>query len=383
VKSVRERTLITDPILRRFPAPAARESHFWDSRLRGFGVRVSATGSRTFVVLVASGRTKVIGRYPLISLQQARGEATRLLAEKALGKIAPSRTAFDDAKADYLGECESRLRSRTVRDYGQLLKLYYPFGRQSVSEITPRDILRNLNKLNKTPAEKHHAYAAGRTFFEWCLSQHLIDQNPMTHLGIKPTGNQRERVLNDRELKAVLKAALAGDTTFHKIVALLVLTGQRRTQISAAEWGWIGDDTITIPGSLTKNRKEHTFPIGKMTLGVLASITRQKDKPYLFPALKNRFKHKQATIFNSFSKGKAEFDTEVQIAHWTLHDLRRTFRTKWAELGVFDEVAEKYIHHISGKHSGVRRIYNRFTYDKPMRDATSLWEGHLKALLED
>ena len=59
---------------------------------------------------------------------------------------------------------------------------------------------------------------------------------------------------------------------------------------------------------------------------------------------------------------------------WTLHDLRRTFRTKWDELGISIEVAERYINHVSGVHSGIQGIYNRHKYLPEMRDAVAKWE---------
>ena len=72
---------------------AIRSAHkgatLWDAAIPGFGLRVG-TASKTFIVLIDSGRRQKIGRYPLISLQDARSEAKRLLAEKDLGTCAPA-----------------------------------------------------------------------------------------------------------------------------------------------------------------------------------------------------------------------------------------------------------------------------------------------------
>jgi hypothetical protein len=70
------------------------------------------------------------------------------------------------------------------------------------------------------------------------------------------------------------------------------------------------------------------------------------------------------------------------ISGWTLHDLRRTFRTKWASLGASREVAERYINHISGVQAGVTGIYDRYSYLPEMRGAVARWEEHLQAILE-
>ncbi|HUE63257.1 MAG TPA: hypothetical protein VMO78_02680, partial [Rhizomicrobium sp.] len=62
------------------------------------------------------------------------------------------------------------------------------------------------------------------------------------------------------------------------------------------------------------------------------------------------------------------------VANWTLHDLRRTIRSNWARLGISREVAEKYINHISGVHSGMDRIFNRYDYLPEMRAAVAKHE---------
>ena len=123
-----------------------------------------------------------------------------------------------------------------------------------------------------------------------------------------------------------------------------------------------------------------------MAVSVLASITRWKDNPYVFPAA--RTISDNTTAFKGWSNAKAAFDRELKgkgyiVAPWTLHDLRRTLRTKWAELGVIREVAEKYINHVSGANSGIEAIYNRAKYKEPMRAAVTLWESHLARLLRD
>src|SRR3546814_16115989 len=91
----------------------------------------------------------------------------------------------------------------------------------------------------------------------------------MEHVRVPLVGTPRERVRSADELKAVYATARAGKAPFHRIVALLVLTGQRRGEIAALQWAWIGENTITLPSTHTKNRREHTFPIGEAARDVL------------------------------------------------------------------------------------------------------------------
>src|SRR5512132_4220294 len=105
--------MLTDAFIR-----GASEGTHWDISLKGFGIRIGKH-SKTFVVLIDSGRRHSIERYPLVPLAAARKEARRILAEKQLGKVRPTHAAFDDAKRDL----------RTVRDYTRLLNRHLTFGR--------------------------------------------------------------------------------------------------------------------------------------------------------------------------------------------------------------------------------------------------------------
>ena len=196
----------------------------------------------------------------------------------------------------------------------------------------------------------------------------------------------RERVLSDQELAAVYKAATKFAYPFGPIVQLLILTGQRRGEISSLKWDWIEDDTLTLPSSLTKNKRAHTFPLGETTRAIIESVPQHSD--YLFPASREHVRGKSTTVFNGWPKAKRELDVAVQgrakkspVAPWTLHDLRRTFATNLAALGTPIQVTEKLLNHVSGTVSGVAAIYNRHTYMDEMRAAVTAWEAHLQTLI--
>jgi integrase len=361
---------------------AAKSGTLWDGSLRGFGVRVGKN-RKTFIVLVASGRRKAIGTWPLLSLASARAEAKRLLAEKTLGKIRPAHTAFDDAKADSLAHCTERveagtMKPRTLQDYTRLLK-HFPLRRQSVGDITARDILQRLKPL--PPSERHHAFTAARRFLRYAVQNHVIDRSPMESMAPPARGVSRERVLTEDELRAVYRTARAGTSHLHRITALLCLTGQRKNEIAHLEWDWLQGDLVTLPSWLTKNKRTHTFPIGPEAQGVIKGTPRLVDNPYLFPAARERMKGKPATIFNGFSKAKAAFDKESGITGWQLHDLRRTFSSGMAALGVPQVVVEKLLNHVSGgTQSPIAQVYNRYTYLDEMRAAVLKWDEYLASL---
>src|SRR5262249_49691614 len=149
----------------------------------------------------------------------------------------------------------------------------------------------------------------------------------------------RERVLEDAELVAVYRAAETMGYPFGRIVQSCILTGQRRGEIAALRWEHINkaERTITLPPSLTKNNRQHTFPYGDMAAAVLEAIP-VFECAFLFPARRN-----DAAPFSGWSKSKVTLDRKCGISEWTLHDLRRTFATNLAGLDISPHVVERLL----------------------------------------
>ncbi|NIP55705.1 MAG: tyrosine-type recombinase/integrase [Phycisphaerae bacterium] len=370
---------ITELAIKNAKLPEKGTITIWDDKLKGFGCRISNKGTRTWIVLIASGRRQSIGRFPLVSLADARKEAKGILAQKMLGTIRPTYLAFDEAKKEFLAECEKKNRPSTYNDYKRILGKHYPFGTKAIGDITPQIILRQIRTLDGKPTRKRYAFAVGRAFFNWCIRQHIIDRSPMEKLEPPKSTPSRERILSPEELYTLREALKSPSTPFKRIALLLLLTGQRRGEISRLEWDWIENDTITIPSSVTKNKRTHAFPCGPWVRELLKSIPREKDCPYLFPA--SRKMNDKTTVFNGWGKPKAALDEETGLSNWTLHDLRRTLSSYLAGLGVQQIVVEKLLNHVSGgSQSPIAQVYNRYLYLEEMRDAVLKWENYLLEL---
>lgn len=65
----------------------------------------------------------------------------------------------------------------------------------------------------------------------------------------------------------------------------------------------------------------------------------------------------------------------LAVTNYTLHDLRRTYSTNMARLGVPIHVTEKLLNHVSGTVSGIAAVYNRYSYADEMREATLKFEA--------
>ena len=362
--------VLTDVGLRSIQPPQKGQRSYWDTRLPTFGIRVSQGGSKTFIVNQRNTLV-TIGRWPLISLAEARGEAKRLLAEKTLGKVRPQSITVSQAVDLFLNEKAKGRRPATVADLKDRLSRHFRFNGQLV-EMTHHEIVRRLSRI-ETPQEHNAALRVGKTFFTWAVNRRYITENPIT--GISPHHvTSRSRVLTDDELRRVWTAIDETGGQYAAIVKLLILTGQRRGEIAALQTSWIKDGIIIFPASVTKNIREHTIPIGAIATTLISQIS--------LPALLFPARGKSASPFNGWSKAKAALDRRLagSVAPWTLHDLRRTFATRMAELGVQPHVIERILNHSAGQISGIAATYNRATYLKEMREAIELYDRHLLSI---
>jgi Arm DNA-binding domain/Phage integrase family len=357
--------------LRSLKPPSKGQVDYWDDGLPGFGCRVSQGGAKTFL-LKHDNRRITLGRYPVISLQNARGEARRLLAEFTLGRIRPQSLAYSEAVKLFLADKAKTTRPRTLTDYKRHLARHFPFKGQLI-DVTHAQIAHRLNRLQAVPAEHNHARTVAVIFFNWCKERRYIADNPVVGISAYER-KRRARVLTDVEVKKVWGACdsdkLPGH--FRTIVRLLILMGQRETETAALNHAWINTDSITLPSEITKNRNIHTFPLGARAREIL---TAQGDIGLLFPAKNNPHK-----AFCGWGKAKATLDQISGVTGWTLHDIRRTFRTNLGKLGVAPHIAERLVNHISAR-TDMERTYDIYSYMPDMRAAIEKWESYLVELL--
>ncbi|MEM7168745.1 MAG: tyrosine-type recombinase/integrase [Pseudomonadota bacterium] len=371
---------LTDLSIRALAPPEKGQVTHWDRNLKGFGVRVSPGGTKTFVVVHGVNRQRsTIGRYPTLKLADARKAAKDFLHERARGKHNPVSVTYSEALSLFLDAARQKNRPRTVRDYTRLLNRHFRFGKLKLHDITKQEVMRRVNKLKNTPAEQNHAFVAARVFFNWAIRNGYLTQSPLHMVQLPAVLTSRDRVLNDDELKAVYLHAEQFPSPYGHIVRLLILTGQRRGEIGALQWDWIDDGKITLPEDATKNGRTHTFPLGAMAQAVIDDIPRIHDT-YVFPAARSHIRGKATTHFNGWAKCKPAFDKDLDIAPYVLHDLRRTFASNLAKLGTPIHVTERLLNHVSGTVSGVAAIYNRHSYLPEMETAIGMYEQFIRSI---
>lgn len=367
---------LTDSIVRNLKSPETGQTTYWDE-LPGFGIRVSQGGTRSFVLVQGQSRQRItIGRYPAISLAEARTEAKRLIAERTLGNSRVATIKFSSALDSFFELHCSTLRLSTAKETRRLLTKHFlpKWGRLSLADITPRHIISITDSLLKTPSEALHAHRVVRLFFRWAVGRQMLSSSPCDGLPAPAKERVRDRVLSDEELAEVW--AVANFYPFGTIIRLLILTGQRRGEIGSFKWEWINesDRTITIPPEATKNGRRHTFPYGSLVAEILEDLPRGE---FVFPA-----RGKSSSSFSGYSPSKVAFDKKCKVEDWSLHDLRRTFATNLAALGVRMEVTEKLLNHVSGSFGGIVGVYQRYGFADEMREAVDAWEKKLSTMLK-
>ena len=315
-----------------------------------------------------------IGHYPSVSLQDARTEAKRLLAATQPATVRVSfREAYETFKKTHI----AAKKPSTQRGYKHILERHYLpiLQNKRMDGITSHMLSAITDELVDTPSELHHAQAVSRTFFRWAKRRQYIAVNPLEGMQLaKP--KRRKRILTDEELRKVWLASLQMEGDFPEIVRLLILMGQRRGETGALKATYYSDNqqTVTLPSELTKNHLEHHFPVGAMACAILSKRIREKRPgDLLYQAVGSE------NPFSGWSKCKKALDKLANIAPWTLHDLRRTFRTNLGRLKVRPDIAERLVNHISAR-TEMEETYDLYTYLPEMQEAIERWEDFVQSV---
>lgn len=360
---------LTDISVSKLPLPEKGQKTYFDASTPGFGVRVSQGGTKTFVAVLGKNRTyRAIGRYPAVTLKTARAEAKRLLLAQSSMPLERPALRNSEVTERFLEACTRKNKPRTVYDYRRVINRHFDYGTKSVNAITRSDVVSRLNKLNHTPSEKHHAFVTVRAYFNWCVNEGIIETSPVVSLSPTKMSRPRERILTTDELVKVWNNAVENPGMFETIVRLLILTGLRRSEVSALHRDWFDGEVLTLPDTLTKNRRNCTVPVPST---VLVLVRKYPDQ---------FFENDQGTTFCGWGKAKARFDKRLEgVAPFTLHDLRRTYSSVHAQLGTPIHVVEKLLNHVSGSFSGVAGVYNRYSYMDEMKVAVQRYEDWIKS----
>jgi integrase len=237
------------------------------------------------------------------------------------------------------------------------------WGNRQVASITRKDVVKLIDKRAATPNTANSAAKNIAAFLQFCVDRGELEFSPAARIKRRKV-KSRDRILDDAEIAKVWQQADAVGR-HGSLVQLLLLTGARRDEIASLRWSEVKASTIELPADRTKTG-----------VGYNIALTDQMR------AILDRYQCEGEFVFNGerklFMTSTARKKINVAgVPRWTLHDLRRSFASGCAALGVAPHIVERCLNH--GKQSAVASIYNRFSYRKEMAAAWRSWSEHVEA----
>jgi integrase len=245
-------------------------------------------------------------------------------------------------------------------------------GTRSIYTLRRSDIVAMLDEIADQNGERMAdlTLAFLRAAFSWQERRDDQFKSPTVKgmARLKPKERARQRTLSDEEIRDLWGALEVAKVpaTYPAFVRTLLLTAQRRGEVSHMRWEEIERDTWIIPPERSKTGVENLVPL---TAPVLTLLGKRRKTGYVFSNGEDR-------PLTGYSKAKRELDRAIAairqrdgrppMEHFTYHDLRRTARSAMSRAGVPADHAERVLNHAL---QGVRATYDRHSFASEKRDA--------------
>jgi integrase len=338
-------------------------------------------------------RKSTLGSYPAITIANARELARKELVAVAEGRDPGrekknARREADDRQRDLFAMtaaqfleryAKANTRESSWRETERLLNrdVLPSWKGRTVQEITRRDIVDLLDRVSDrgSPIMANRVLAAVRRLFGWCVDRGVLEKSPCAGVKAPAAERCRDRFLSDDELRLAWTACDDIGWPFGPLVKLLILTGQRRDEVSNTRWSEVDLTTKLwiIPRERSKNDIAHVVPLSDPALGIMTGLPRVGGNCGLV------FTTTGSTPVGGFSRAKGRIDaamarsSQEQLERWTFHDLRRTAASGMARLGINLPVIEKVLNHTSGSFGGIVGVYQRHEFADEKRQALEAW----------
>ena len=392
--------------------PGQKDRLVFDDEVRGLGVRVTAKGTKAFLVQWTDVATKRKVREPVgvwgsITVDQARAAARAKLGEVARGgdPAADRRRKKAEIDAERAEQAltlnvllaqwaDLHLKQRSPKYAGEALRaIRFAFAEhlsKAASRLTKAqatDVLDKLAMAGKiTMAGQTLAYA--RSCYSWAEKRGRVPGNPFRGLPIPTGATERDRVLTEAETAEVWAAAGSLPYPFGPFYRLAMLTLQRREEVAGMRWSELSADRTlwTIPAERMKNSRPHDVHLPPAAREILAAIPKQGTSDLVFTT-------NSRTAVSGYSRAKIALDAAMvkarteaaekagqkpaKLVPWRLHDFRRTGVSRLAALGFDSIVADKLLAHKPAKLRGVASVYQRHDFAAERRRALEVWAEHV------
>src|SRR5262245_27606592 len=361
-----------------------------DAAARGLRVVVQPSGRKSYAVRYrnGAGRARKLTLPAGITLAAARKLAADALLEVAQGRDPGNAKRDARRNAGARGDdTVARLAEQFIEKHakrhtrpnsirateGAFRNIILPaWGRRTVHEIARRDVIELLDGVAEDrPILANRTRAVLSRFFGWLCERDIIAASPC--VGVKPPSPEvvRDRVLDDTELRRLW---LASDTVGSKAgayVKLLILTGQRRSEIAHLKWSEVGSDVLELPAERMKGKRAHIVPLSTQAAAIIAAQPKVDD----FVLGSWRWAGNSHHV-------KRALDAHMgKTPKWVIHDIRRSVASGMARIGIAVPVIEKILAHRSGTFRGIVGTYQRHSFLPEMAVALQKWADHIEGLV--
>lgn len=363
---------------------------YWDSDLPGFGLRVSAQGARTWILMYRiNGRQRrlSLGRLPALSLAAARTKAITALAEVAQGRDPASKNGqgvqtVKTLAADYI-ERHAKPRKRSwKRDEAILGRDVLPhIGSRQIDAVQKADIIALLDRIvdRGAPIQANRVLAVVRKMFNWAVNRGYLEYSPCYGVESPSLENERDRVLVDDEIqqlwKGLDKAKMSKGSRL--VLKLQLVTAQRKGEVVGAPKNEfdLENKMWTIGAERSKNGLSHRVPLSKFAVDLVKEAMKLAgDGDWLFPSPRGDQPMDGAAINHALKRNLETLKLENVVPH----DLRRTVASRLGSMNIPRLVISKILNHVE---KGVTAVYDRHSYDDEKREALNAWAKRLQAIV--
>ncbi|HOY71400.1 MAG TPA: site-specific integrase [Methylotenera sp.] len=371
-------TNFTKAFIENIAPPSTGRAEYHDSKVPGLRLRVTQNGIKTFCVFkrVKGGNAQrlTLGRYPSLSIEQARKMAAEKLLEIASGvnpaEIKRAQKAvitFDDLFKTYFTR-HAKLRKKTADEDEQRYQQYLAdtIGRTKIDVINKQSIsaLHNTITVNGHPAVANRVLALISTVFGRGVEWGIVNVNPC--IGIRRNRElSRDRFLQNDELPRFIEALnLETNITARDFFWISMFTGARRSNVLSMKWSEVNLDEGVWRIPETKNGTPQNVPLTVDAIKRLHERKKHanKDAEYVFPG-----EGATGHLVEPFKAWKRIL-SRAGLKDLRIHDLRRTLGSWQAKTGASLSIIGKSLNH---KSTQTTAIYARLDMD-PVRQSVEL-----------
>lgn len=386
---------LTEIAVQRLAPDPKKRLEIFDQLALGLVLRVTPNCKKTWSMMyrvagaAADGkrgplRRHTLGSYPLLDLKTARARHhdAMELVERGLDPAVQRQKENEGRHLRLFGnvlerfiELHAKPNTKKWRDTQKILKRAFDYGwrEKDISQLGRAEVHELLDRIIEDRGKSYASEMRRRLskLFNWAVDRGLIPASPMAGMR-RPELRYiaRERVLEMDEIAVIWQAAEKMGYPFGPMIRLLILTGQRRSEIAGLRRAWLNNDgtSFEIPASEYKTNRNHVVPLQRTSQEIIAAQPIWNHGDYLFSTKGGK------SPVSGFSKAKSRLGKICGITDWTLHDLRRSVATHMARIGVSQEHIERVLGHVI---EGVAGTYNRYSYLEEKLDALARWESEL------